>query len=296
MIAENNRDRGNAGGSVRRILLASDLTAYTDRAFDRTAMLAEQNRAAVRLIHSVETAGLPEGYLNSQVREAEAYLWGEVRDSGLDGFCDVSVNVVSGDAATAIAKEAQVVQADLIVLGLTHDESLVGMVRGTTIDKVVRGSSAPVLAVKTRARRPYARIAVAADLAEPSRAALEFVLRKFPDTEVRIVHVSEPESVGTDSHDLYTAALARQRQQVVDMVGEAFAKAGRTLPVEGTSSIVHFAEGIAVNLLPECLSKLDPDLVVMGTHGRTGIANLVLGSVAETLLDVLRRDMLVVRG
>jgi nucleotide-binding universal stress UspA family protein len=296
MDDENNLEARKTGGTFRRILVATDLTAYGDRAFDRVLILSQQNRAAVRLIHSVETAGLPETYLNSKVSEAETYLWREVRDSGLDRISDVAVNVVSGSAETAIKEVAQAMQADIIVLGLTHDQSLVGMVRGTTIDKVVRNSNTPVLVVKTRARRPYARIAVAVDLAEPSRSALECVLRAFPNSEVCVVHVAEPESIGVPSQEVRIAALTRQQQQVADMVGAAFAEVGRTLPADGTSSIVHFAEGIAVNLLPECFSALNPDLVVMGTHGRTGFANLLLGSVAQTMLDIVQRDMLVVRG
>jgi len=295
MAAENDQEATKAGDSFRRILLASDLTAYSDRAFDRVALLAKLGSTAVRLIHSVETEGLPDDYLDSKVREAETYLRREVRDSGLDRFSDVSISIVTGGATAAIAKEARAMQADMIVLGLTHDDSLIGMIRGTTIDTVVRHSNIPVLVVKTRARRPYTRIAAAVDLAEPSWSALEFALRTFPHTDVHVIHVTETEAVDRKSQGPELAASARQREQVADRVRAAFAKFGRCSPGEDTSSIVHFAEGTAVNLLPQLLSTLDPDLVVAGTHGRTGIANLVLGSVAETLLDVVHRDMLVVR-
>ncbi|MDH3664796.1 MAG: universal stress protein [Alphaproteobacteria bacterium] len=43
-------------------------------------------------------------------------------------------------------------------------------------------------------------------------------------------------------------------------------------------------------------AQLAPDLVVLGTHGRTGVSKLFLGSVAEALLDVLTQDVLVARA
>jgi nucleotide-binding universal stress UspA family protein len=72
MSAEQNRASGNAAGGFHRILIASDLTPHADRAFDRAVILAEQNRAVVRLIHSVETPGLAQEYLNSAIRDAES--------------------------------------------------------------------------------------------------------------------------------------------------------------------------------------------------------------------------------
>ncbi|MCA3264204.1 MAG: universal stress protein [Telmatospirillum sp.] len=292
MTAGNTSEPTKTADGFRRILVASDLTPNADRAFDRAVILAAQNQASVRLIHSVETTGLAGTYLQAKICEAEAYLAREMRESGLDKFSDTSVNVVSGSAVSAVVQEAQFMRADLIVLGLTHDKSLVGMVRGTTIDKVVRDAVSPVLVVKTRARRPYVRIAVAIDLSQPSQTALDIVLRAYPDAEINILHVVEPTSEGPVTGDV-RAAL---RQQVVNMVAAKFLAAGRRESDTTRRPIFHFMDGVAVNVLPEQISKLDPDLVAMGTHGRSGIANLVLGSVAQTLLDILPRDMLVVRG
>lgn len=44
--------------------------------------------------------------------------------------------------------------------------------------------------------------------------------------------------------------------------------------------------------MQEQVALVRPDLVVMSTHGRTGVSNLFLGSVAETLLEVLPHDIL----
>lgn len=52
----------------------------------------------------------------------------------------------------------------------------------------------------------------------------------------------------------------------------------------------------AVGTLQSVIAELDPDLVVFGTHGRKGVARAFLGSVAETLLEVLTTDALVVRA
>jgi nucleotide-binding universal stress UspA family protein len=54
--------------------------------------------------------------------------------------------------------------------------------------------------------------------------------------------------------------------------------------------------GTAGDDLRRTIDRLAPDLVVMGTHGRKGVARLILGSVAEMLLNTSRCDMLVVRA
>lgn len=278
---------------LQRILVASDLTAYTDRAFDRAALLAGQSRASIRLVHAIDPGVLPPAYVARAVREAEAQLEHEVRDSGIDTHIDISVKASRGSAETVILEGAEEMQADLIVLGLSHDTSLAGLVRGTTIDKVIRRARCPVLVVKARARRPYARITVALDLAEPSRRALDFALHTFPGTAISIIHVAEASPApGAE----IPPVSAERRHLVEDMVTARFMAAGRGGPGASDGPTLHFGNGRAVNVLAEQIPRTAPDLVVLGTHGRTGVSNLFLGSVAETLLGALRHDVLVARA
>lgn len=296
MASKGDVKSGRQASGLRRILVASDLTAYTDRAFDRAAMLAGENGAAVRFLHAIDPGVLPEKYLKTNIREAQAHLEHEVRDSGIDQSIDVSVKVLSGNAEKVVIDEAQAMQADIIIMGLSQDASLAGIVRGTTIDKVVRRAQCPVLVVKTRARRPYAKIAAAIDLAEPSRRALDFALLRFPGAEISVIHVDEGGAPGASGDDQPSTARTERRHQIEDMVSARFMAAGRGGPGTSDGPTLHFGNGRAANVLSEQIPRMNPDLVVMGTHGRTGVSNLFLGSVAETLLEVLRHDVLVVRA
>lgn len=279
-----------------RILVASDLTAYSDRAFDRAVILAEENYATLRFLHAIDPGTLPETYVQRNLQDAERDLKREVQHSGIDERLSVSVTVGRGDADEVILEEAEKMRADLIVMGLSHDMALASVFRGTTIDKVVRGAPCPVLVVKTRARRAYERIAAAVDLAEPSRQALDTALRAFPEGEFTIIHVDESGAADQKGAATADSRAAERRHQIEDLVAARLAAVGRgglgspdgpTLILEG---------GKPSKVLQKHLAELAPDLVVLGTHGRAGVSKLFLGSVAESLLDVLPQDVLVARA
>jgi nucleotide-binding universal stress UspA family protein len=296
MDSSNDSGPSRPAGGLRRILVASDLTPYSDRALDRALMLAEQNGAAVRFVHAVAPTGLPESYVERDLRDAQAQLEREIRDAGIGNNVAASIKVLSGNPEAVIIDEAAALPADVIVMGVSQDASLLGVVRGTVIDKVVRRAQCPVLVVKRRARRPYAKIAAAIDLAEPSRRALDVALREFPDAEITILHVDEAGPAAADPGTSDAAARAERQHQIEDRVVARCLAAGRSGPGSSDGPTVIFASGVAVNVLQDQILRLDPDLVVLGTHGRTGVSSLFIGSVAETLLEVLRQDVLVVRG
>jgi len=283
-------------GGLNRILVALDLTAYSDRAFDRAVMLAEENHAAIRFLHVVDPHILPERYVQRDIREAKRDLEHEVQDSGIDKRLNVSVKVGRGDTDKVVVEESQAMQADLIVMGLSHDMALTSIIRGTTVDKVVRSAPCPILVVKTRARRMYKKVVAAIDLAEPSRQALGVALHTFPKGEFTIIHVDESSPSKREAGATNDPTDIERRHQIEDLVNARFAAVGcdglgsangPTLIVEG---------GKASQALQKHIAQLAPDLVVLGTHGRTGVSKLFLGSVAETLLEVLSQDVLVARA
>lgn len=283
-------------GGLRRILMASDLTAYADRAFDRAVLLAEAHGAALGVLHAFDANVLPASYVRRGLREAQVALDHEVKDSGADQKLAVSVKVASGAADQVVIDEARAMPADLVVMGLSQDFTLTSIARGTTVDKVVRGAPCPVLVAKTRARRAYANIAVAFDPAEASRRALDLALRLFPSACLTVIHVDEAAPAERPADATLDAAELESRRQITDLVTAACMAGGRVAPGAPDGPALIFAGGDAAPALNEQLVRLNPDLVVLGTHGRSGVSGLLLGSVAESLLEALPQDVLVTRG
>jgi nucleotide-binding universal stress UspA family protein len=287
--------QGDAATSgIRTILVACDLTANTDRAFDRAAQLALSSRAALTFVHAIEPGVLPPAFVQKNIGDARATLENELRASGLGQDVATSIEVRVGRKEAVVVELAKAAAADLIVMGLSHDASLTGLVRGTTIDKVVRQAHCPVLVVKTRARHRYAKIAVAIDLSEASRRGLDIALREFPDASFSLIHVEE----GYKSGSLAAPApvSSERRHQIQDMVSARLLAAARVPghPLASAPELI-LETGGTISTLQQAVARIAPDLLVIGTHGRTGMSNLFLGSVAEALLDVVPLDILVVR-
>ncbi len=132
------------------------------------------------------------------------------------------------------------------------------------------------------------RILVPVDFSPSSRAALEFAgyLADRTGASVDVLHVWEPPAyVGADSLGMFPAAPAqplwdRTRGEVMremeHFLGRRDPKApaisARVEAGEPSDTILHVAK------------ESGADLIVMGTHGRTGLSRLLIGSVAEAVL------------
>jgi nucleotide-binding universal stress UspA family protein len=132
------------------------------------------------------------------------------------------------------------------------------------------------------------RVLVPVDFSPSSRAALEyaaFVADAFGATVV-VLHVWEPPGyVGPDTLALLPVAAAQPgweetRGEVLREVEAFLGPAGaRPRRLE-----VRVEAGEPSDVILAAAAKGGADLVVIGTHGRTGLTRLLLGSVAEAVL------------
>jgi nucleotide-binding universal stress UspA family protein len=142
-----------------------------------------------------------------------------------------------------------------------------------------------------------ARILIPTDFSDTADAALEyaFVLAERFGASVHLLHVIEdPFVTGGLSAEAYIAegppVRAAMLSDAQSLLSQRAAPRHPGVAVDGEVLFGHGAKSIA-----EYAEQRDVDLIVMGTHGRTGVAHLLLGSVAERVVRIAPCPVLTVR-
>lgn len=276
---------------MRTILIATDLSARSDRALDRALMLAREHGADLTVLHVVDDA-LPQAVIDRQGREAAEAIRAYLAARG--GGRSSSVEVAVGTADREIRRRAAGIGADVVVLG-AHRVGEADSFRGSTAWKVLRESDQPVLLVRNPALEAYRRVAVAFDFSVHSEEALRLAYRFRPE-EVSVVHAYHVPYEGfLCGPDTASDIRDQARTELAGAVGDVMASVRGAFPeaVEPRSLPCH---GEPLETLWQQCRQLRADLLAIGTHGRTGLAHAVFGSVAESLLRNPPCDVVAVRA
>lgn len=174
-----------------------------------------------------------------------------------------------------IVTAAAELAADVIVMGRRGERGLAQRYVGDATVKAVSLTDLPVVVVPETANYWQHRILVATDGSEHSRAAVAAAgrfaaLSKLPVTVLSVSRSNQSET-----------------QQWVDSAVREFETRGLTVE----SRVI---EGQPEDVIPATATELGADLVVLGSHGRTGITKLLLGSVSTQVIAALKCPALVV--
>jgi nucleotide-binding universal stress UspA family protein len=131
------------------------------------------------------------------------------------------------------------------------------------------------------------RILVPTDFSDTSDAALDFAkgIAETFGASLHLVHVFEdPFVTGAFAAETYAPLPPATRAALLDEATERLLQrlpADEQTRLKGTTEIV---TGIGASAIVEYARTHNVDLIVMGTHGRTGMAHLLMGSVAERVV------------
>jgi nucleotide-binding universal stress UspA family protein len=275
---------------MKRILAALDLSAHSDRAFTRAVQIARDHNAELILAHVAKQVGSGES-LDGSIEQAEDRLK-TIYPAPPD--VRISAQVLAGDPANGIAKLVGDIEADLVVLGLHHEDAIKDLLIETVAHFTIQHCNAPVLLVKERTQGPYRRVLAATDFSQCALRALRAALNLAPGAEFHVLHVYEtpfPHFIQFSKEELKQFRQERLSQIEKDIREELHDFMSRHVSnkIPSINSMIERNDvdaGIA-----KAIRKLRPDLLAMGLSGR-GLASLV-GSRTEAYLNSPPCDLLV---
>lgn len=282
----------------KRILLATDLSARCDRALDRAGALAAAWQAELVGVNALEQtddfyAAELERRLPTWRRlpDAARVVEDQLRRDMTATAPNVTAIAEKSDPTDLILKVAATRECGLIVTGIARDETLGRFGLGTTVDRLLRRSKVPLLVVRQRVRSPYRNILVATDFSEPSLCALQVGRAFFPDRAMTIFHAYDiplANRAGNLEHhqDAY-------RKRAVDDYGAFLDRVGVPKERRGGFDLV-VEHGHPGQLIRQYVRDRGIDLVILGTHGRSALLDIFIGSTAREIMSSLPCDSLVV--
>lgn len=277
---------------MKKILVPTDFSKTSITAMEVATEIAQKAGAEITLLHVVEEA-TPESYrvtgewqTNEDwsdrlftlklLEKAKAQLEKMVLDPR---FAAVKVNgeLRLGNAFHGMRTIITDKKMDLVVMGTRGHSKFEEMVIGTNTERVVRHAKCPVLSVhKKPAKIDFKNIVYATAMHKDEEVFSRIVKRtqQLYNSTVHLVRINTPGDF--------------QRDFVVKDYMEKFAKKlgfkNYTLnifnDVSEEEGIIYFAESI------------DADLIAMATHGRTGFAHVLAGSIAEDVVGHAKRPVL----
>lgn len=280
---------------MNSILVATDLSPRSERAVQRGALIARESGAQLHLLHVVEDER-PQAVIQAEREAAEAFLARQASGIAADGV-SCRHRIVVGAALVEIPRMADDLRADLVVVG-THRRSLLKDVFiGTTVERAIRTSRVPVLMVNGGEITPYRQILAAVDLSESSALAIRALakLRLGVGVSISVLHAFEATETSLIQRPSIPAdEIARRMTTLQPDADRALAAFLKELPIQPGRRIAQFVDTTVPETINNVAAAVRADLIVVGTHGRSGLSRLLTGSTAEAVLRSAVVDVLAV--
>jgi nucleotide-binding universal stress UspA family protein len=311
MMAPQDSDTPSTGMRGMRVLLASDGSQPAEVAHHLVRSVAWPPGSMVRVVSAVEpldtayiaswAAGIGvdvEAAEESATAQAEAVLEKAARTL-VGTSATVERAVLRGRPASCIVEDARAFMADVIVLGSRGHGTIASMVLGSVAGEVVDHAPCPVLV----ARVPHITRVILAHDGSDFASAAERTLVEWPlfgHATIEVVSVSRPpgpwlvpawailpEPSIEDHVEAARAELEHHRQ-----VSEGVARRMRGAGLRATAVV---EVGDPATAIMDVAEAHQADLIAVGTHGRSGLERLFLGSVARNVMQHAHVSVLVVR-
>ena len=303
---------------MRTIVVPLDGSALAEQALPYVRLLAPLLHAGVCLLRVISSAEIERTRVYTPARRGDDRLAPDLRRRRLAGYAvrrraqrylaaraaelradglEVQLAVSAGAAPEAIVDTARRLSSSLIIMSSHGWSGLNRWAIGSVTDKVVQAAGTPVLVVRSHPPRQapaIRRVIVPLDGSDLARQALPLAaeLAEAAHAELILFQAIPTTAEGFPYPPLPADALPAMREKVCQEL-EALAGELRQRRMAVTPAVTF---GYPAEAIVEEAQRRDADLIVMATHGRSGLRRWALGSVANKVLHATTRPLLLVRG
>jgi nucleotide-binding universal stress UspA family protein len=277
---------------MKKILVPTDFSKPAGIATDVAADIARKSGAELTLLHVIEEAvgnslnvegqvsadsGWEEKIFNLKLIERAKKQMAKVAEDSRFENVRLKTELRVGTPYHGMNKIIVDKKVDLVVMGTSGRSDLEQMIIGSNTEKVVRMAGCPVLTVHNKpATKDFKQIVYATSMDKDEEVFSRIVrtTQKLYDATIHLVRINTPSNFQRDVLVKKYMQDFAKRLQLKNYTINVFND------VSEEEGIIYFADSI------------DADLVAMSTHGRTGFAHVLAGSIAEDVVSHSRRPVL----
>jgi nucleotide-binding universal stress UspA family protein len=277
---------------MKRILVPTDFSKPAEWATETAIQIAKKAKAQIVLLHIVEQPTSESFNVGAQVSVGEGWedklftmkliernrqqldqIAQTIAEHGIGVTCELKLGNPFHGIKTVITEH----EVDLVVMGTSGRSKIEEMIIGSNTERVVRSAKCPVLTVHEQpSGEAFKNIVYATSLNQNEKAFAEVVknAQEMFAATVHLVRINTPMNFQPDHLSLRVMRDFAKKLKLQDYTMNVFSDRSEE---EG---IIHFA------------STINADLIAMATHGRTGFAHVLVGSIAEDVVNHARRPVL----
>ncbi|MDI9879905.1 universal stress protein [Flectobacillus longus] len=263
---------------MKKILVPTDLSEISLKALDVAADLARHNGAEITLLQVkiFPSASLGTYYSMGVAVPFDTAWKGVLEDAQKElesvitntKFLGLNIKAIVEESVENFESTLLKHKADLIVMGSTGATGIKEMFGGSHSESIVRHANCPVLVIKGE-QQDYQlkKVLVATDMENTDFIKKAFKWLNMPEVEYHFVYVD----------------TAMQQINYEQLKGE-MKKVANKLKLKNYHFDIWDGANIEEGIL-DSAHKIKADLILMYTHGRTGLAHWFKGSIAEDIVN-----------
>lgn len=275
--------------SVDRLLLSTDGSEFSEGAIKEAINIAKRCSSKLYVLSVIEFnpeyEALAPQLIEKAERETRQHLESVKERASKEGIeCEIIAHQ-GEEPYRYIIEEAEKNKVGMIIMGRRGRTGLKRLMMGSVTARVVGHATRNILVVPRAAHIKWGNIVIATDGSKYSEAAAREALSLAKNCRSNVYAIAVTRSDATEESRISENALREIKS----------AAERENIKVDTSLVKVKPHESINEAILGYAREK-DADIIVMGSHGRTGIQRLLIGSVAERVIGHTNCAVMVVKA